>query len=118
MSEKEIREKLIKEMEADAKIIASIIDKFEPDTPFEIIDTGGLKIGIVNDIPCIDGNPKATKVLVNKISRETGYEPHGIKEVNGEQVIMLIKDLGGKLGKSIAFGRDTIYMAVVVFDDR
>ena len=117
-NESEIRERLIKEMENDAKIISDIIENFNPLKPFEIVEMDGLKIGIVRDISLVEGNPKATKVLANKICCKTGYEPHEIKEVNGEKVLMLIKDLGGKLGKSIAIGKDTLHIGVLVFDDR
>lgn len=126
MNDKEIREKLIKEMEVDAKIIVGIIEDFVPRVPFEIVQTIGLKIGVVNDIPYIEGNPKITQKLLNKISKETGYIPQNIRDVgpensdseNKEKTIMLIKDVGGKLGKSISLGKDTIYMGVLVFDDR
>lgn len=120
MEEKEIREKLINEMEVDVKIIAKIIEDFVPRAPFEIVETDGLKIGIVNDIPYMDENPKITQKLLFRITKEMGYIPHDIREVgpDNERCILLVKDLGGKLGKSIALGKDTIYMGVSVFDDR
>ena len=114
------REKLIKEMEIDASIIAKIIEEFKPEVPFEIVDTGGRKFGVLRDLPYMEDNPKITKKLIDMISKKTGYVPHDIREVGpeGEKALMLIKDLGGKFGKSIALGHDTLYMGVLIFDDR
>ncbi len=118
VKEEEIRKILCSEMERDAITIQRIIDSFNPQKSLEIVDYCGVKAAIVKDISLIEENPKATLVLVNKIYKETGYKFQDVRCINDEQCLLMIKDLGEKLGKSISIGKENLYLAVLVFDDR